>query len=57
LFFIVLFGIALPVVLATVTQEFTAELLEAPNQLDSFHGTSISSTLRIDGISPLVMSR
>jgi hypothetical protein len=48
--------IPVPIMIATVTDEFTAKPAKAPKQVYALHYTSISSTLRISGISPLVTS-
>ena len=50
------FGIAIPVVAATVPHEDAPRFFEAADEVLPLHGTVISATLRIPGISPLVRS-
>ena len=49
-------GILVPVVLPAVPDENTAHLTEFSNEGPSFHATSSPSTLRTQGIEPLVKS-
>lgn len=48
--------IAIPVVLATMSHEDTSKPLNRSDQVNPFHGTVSSSTLRMLGTVPLVRS-
>lgn len=48
--------IAIPIMLAAVTDEQASELLDGLDQVRSFHDTANSSTLRTPGICPPVRS-
>ena len=48
--------IPIPVVLASVANEDTAKSLNGLDQLDSFHETASSSTLRMPEMCPPLMS-
>jgi hypothetical protein len=45
--------ISIPIVFGAVTDQDAAKAFDRPNQIDSFHDTTRSSTLRIPGNSPL----
>src|ERR1017187_8292037 len=48
--------VAIPIVLAAVTDEHAAQCFDALDQIDTFHAITKSSTLRMPGIWPLVIS-
>ncbi|WP_422678751.1 hypothetical protein [Chlorogloeopsis fritschii] len=50
------FRILIPVMLTTMTNEYTSHLFEVFDQISSFHDTSSSATFRTLGIVPLVSS-
>jgi hypothetical protein len=49
-------GIVIPIVLATVPDEETAERFKLPDKLLALHGSVNSASLRTPGIAPLVSS-
>jgi hypothetical protein len=48
--------IAIPIMLGTVANQHASKSFDRLDQVDSLHGSTNSSTLRIPGIEPLVMS-